>query len=250
MTANYATAASSAKSMPMSASRKISLAGGLFFLLTFIHVLIFPAYSEILDNPNFILGAGDVNSVRLGVIVEVITIIANAATGVILFQALKRQHEGIALGYVAVRIFESTVIAIGTICLLAITTLRQDLGASAGAEAGNLIAIGSTLVAIRDWTFVYGPGLCSGIGNGLLLGYLMYRSGLLPRRMALLGVIGGPLSLVGLTFVLFGQWEQDSPMQFLFTAMEIAWELSLSFYLIFKGFNRCRITEEIDREAA
>ena len=105
-----------------------------------------------------------------------------------------------------------------------------------GADAANLSAIGSALVAVRDWTFFFGPGVCSGLGNGLLLGYLMFRSGLVPRNMALLGVIGGPLSLIGLIFVLFGQWEQDDPQQFLFTIGEIAWELSLSIYLIFKGF--------------
>lgn len=230
------------------ATRKISLVAGSFFLLTFIHVLILPLYDEVLTNANFILGAGDVTLVRLGALVEVITIIANAATGVLLFQVLKRQHEGIALGYVAVRVFESTVIAIGTMCLLAIVVLREDLAGATGADAGSLSAIGSALVAVRDWTFFFGPGLCAGFGNGLLLGYLMFRSGLVPRNMALLGLIGGPLSLVGLTFVLFGQWEQDAPQQFFFTLMEIAWELSLSFYLIFKGFKPSPITEKVNAE--
>src|SRR5690606_30634808 len=146
---------------------------------------------------------------------------ANVATGVILFQVLKRQHEGLALGYVAVRIFESTVIAVGTFCLLAIVVLREDL---VGADAGTLSAIGSALVAIRDWTFFFGPGLCAGFGNGLLLGYLMFKSGLMPRNMAMIGLIGGPLSLVGLTFVLFGVWDQDAPTQLLFTMPEIVWE--------------------------
>ena len=102
---------------------------------------------------------------------------------------------------------------------------------------------------MRDWTFFFGPGVCAGVGNGLLLGYLMLRSGLVPRNMALLGVIGGPLSLVGLTFVLFGQWEQDAPQQFFFTLGEIAWELSLSIYLIVKGFKPSPITAEISRES-
>jgi hypothetical protein len=94
----------------MSSSRKISLVAGIFFLLTFIHVLILPLYDDVLNNSDFILGAGDVTLVRLGAIIEVITVIANVATGVILFQVLRRQHLGIALGYVGVRIFESTII--------------------------------------------------------------------------------------------------------------------------------------------
>ncbi len=226
----------------MNPTRRVALIAGLFFGLTFIHALILPLYNDILNNDDFILGNGDLTPVRLGAIVEIITIIANGATGVILFQVLRREHLGIALGYVAVRIFESTVIAIGTMCLLAIVTLRQD--GAAGADAADLTAIGASLVAVRDWTFMFGPGLCSGFGNGLLLGYLMYRSGLVPRRMALLGVIGGPLSLVGCGFVLFGQWEQDAPPQFLFTLLEIVWELSLTVYLIARGFKPTPITAE------
>ncbi|HWC30697.1 MAG TPA: DUF4386 domain-containing protein, partial [Dehalococcoidia bacterium] len=170
----------------------------------------------------------------------------NAATGVILYQVLRRQQLAIALGYVAVRIFEAAIIAVGTCCLLAIVTLREE--GVAGADEASLTAVGSALVAVRDWTFVFGPGLCSGLGNGLLLGYLMFRSGLVPRNMALLGVIGGPLSLIGVTFVIFGQWEQDAPQQFLFTIAEIAWELSLSVYLIVWGFRAVPLASELDRE--
>jgi hypothetical protein len=134
------------------------------------------------------------------------------------------------------------MIVVGTISLLALLTVRDEVGTTSGADAADLSAIGSSLTAIHQWTFFFGPGLCAGLGNGLLLGYLMFRSGLVPRPMALLGVIGGPLSLVGLVFVLFGQWEQDAPPQFLFTLGEIAWELSLSFYLIFWGFRSSPIT--------
>lgn len=232
----------------MSPTRKIALVGGLFFGLTFIHALILPLYDGILNKPEFILGDGSVTPVRLGAIVEVITAIANAATGVILFQVLRRQQLGIALGYVAIRIFESTIILVGTVCLLAILTLRGDPGGAAGADAATLTAIGATLVDVRAWTFLFGPGVCAGLGNGLLLGYLMFRSGLVPRNMALLGVIGGPLSLVGCMFVLFGQWDQDAPIQFLFTVGEIAWELTLTVFLIAKGFNATPITRQLDQE--
>jgi hypothetical protein len=226
-------------------TRKLSLVAGLFFLLTFIHALILPLYDDILNDPDFILGAGEVTPVRLGALVDLITGIAGIATGVLLFQVLRRQHLGMALGYVGVRVAEAVIILVGTFCLLAIVTLRE---AAVGASAAELSAIGSALVAVRDWTFFFGPGICSGVGNGLLLGYLMYKSGLVPRNMALLGVIGGPLSLVGLGFVLFGQWEQDAPEQFLFTLGEIAWELSLSIYLIFRGFRPSPITADADRD--
>lgn len=228
----------------MNPSRNISLVAGIFFLLTFIHVLILPLYDDILNDPDFVLGAGKVAPVRFGALIDLITGLAGVATGVILFQVLRRQQLAVALGYVAVRTFEAVMITVGTLCLLAVLTLREEI--AAGADAATLTTTARSLVAIRDWTFYFGPGVCAGLGNGLLLGYLMLRSGLVPRNMALLGVIGGPLSLVGLTFVLFGQWEQDAPEQFIFTLGEIAWELSLSLYLIFKGFKPSPISAEID----
>jgi hypothetical protein len=232
----------------MTPTRRIALLGGIFFALTFVHVLILPLYDDVWNNDDFILGEGDETLVRLGAIPDLLTAFAGIATGVILFQVLRRQQLGIALGYVASRTFEAVMIVAGTLCLLAIVTLREDFGGATGAEAENLSAIGEALVAVSRWGFFFGPGVCSGLGNGLLLGYLMFRSGLVPRYMALLGVIGGPLSLVGLVFVLFGQWEQDDPQQFLFTIGEIAWELSLTVYLIVKGFNTTPITAEMDRE--
>jgi len=233
---------------PRDNARKISLVAGIFFLLTFVHVAILPLYNEVLTNSDFILGAGSVTPVRLGAIFDLATAICGGATGVVLFQVLRRQQLGFALGYVGVRIFESVMIVVGTLCLLGIVTLRQDNAGATGADATSLSAIGNALVAVRDWTFFFGPGVCAGLGNGVLLGDLMLRSGLVPRNMALLGVIGGPLSLVGLTFVLFGVWQQDAPIQFLFTIGEIAWELSLSIYLIVWGFKPSPITAELNQE--
>jgi hypothetical protein len=115
-------------------------------------------------------------------------------------------------------------------------TLREDLGGAAGSDPATLDAVGRALVAIKDGTFLLGPAFCAGLGNGLLLGYLMYRSGIVPRRMALLGVIGGPLSVVGAIFVLFGAWTQTSATQAIHTLPEIAWEASLGIYLIGTGF--------------
>lgn len=235
-------------SLTPDATRKLSLVAGLFFLLTFIHVAILFLYEDILTNPNFILGDGDVTPVRLGAVADLVTGLAGIATGVIFYQVLRRQNRALALGYVAMRTFEAVMICVGTMCLLAIVTLREDFAGTSGADASQLSAIGSALVAVRDWTFFFGPGLCS-LGNGLLLGFLMFRSGLVPRNLALFGVIGGPVALVGLTFVLFGRWEQADPQQFLFTVSEIIWEFGLSIYLIVKGFRSSPITTaEVRRE--
>jgi hypothetical protein len=113
-------------------------------------------------------------------------------SAVVLFPILKRQNEGLALGYVAARLVECTFIAIGIVSYLAVVTLRHKGG---GADAGSLVTVGKSLVAVRNWTFVLGPGFVVGVGNGLILGYLMYRSGLVPRGMTMLGLVGGPSGL-------------------------------------------------------
>jgi hypothetical protein len=118
--------------------------------------------------------------VALGALLEVLLIIANVGTAVVLFPIRKRQHEGLALGYVAARLVECTFIAIGIGSLLSILTLREDLAGAAGGDSGSLVTVGKSLVAIHDWTFLLGPDFVVGVGNGLILGWLMYRSGLVP----------------------------------------------------------------------
>ncbi|WP_301176615.1 DUF4386 domain-containing protein [Actinomadura geliboluensis] len=207
---------------------------GVWFVLTF--VLSIPAvllYDPVLNDADYILGAGADGRVQLGALLEILTAVANVATAVVLFPVLKRQSEGIALGYVGTRILESTVIVMGIACVLAVVALRQDLAGEGGADAA---LIGRSLVAFKDQTFLLGPAFCAGFGNGILLGYLMFRSGLLPRPMALIGLIGGPIACATATAVLFGAYEQQSAVNFLFTAPEIVWEASLGIWLIAKGF--------------
>jgi hypothetical protein len=144
-------------------------------------------YDPVLNDPDYIVGAGADNRVFLGAFLELLLIIANIGTAVALFPILKRQNESVALGYVTARVVECAFIAVGILSVLSVVTLRQE---AAGADAGSLVAVGKSLVAIKDWTFLLGPGFVVGVGNGLLLGYLMYRSGLVPRPMAVLGLVG------------------------------------------------------------
>jgi uncharacterized protein DUF4386 len=220
----------------MDSNRRLAFIAGALFLITFLTSI--PAalflYRPVLDHANYIVGAGADNRIALGALLEMILIIANIGTAVVLFPILKRQNEGLALGYVTARLVESTFIAIGIVSLLAIVTLRQDVGGAGG--AGSLVTVGRSLVAIHDWTFLLGPGWVVGVGNGLILGYLMYQSGLVPRGMAMLGLIGGPLIIASGTAVLFDVFEPGSAPQVIATAPEFVWELSLGIYLMVKGF--------------
>ena len=215
--------------------QKIARLAGWLFIVTFVASIpaFFIFYKPLLDHPNYIVGAGADNKIALGAFLEMIVIIANIGTAVVLFPILKRQSESLALGFVTARVMESVFIAVGILSLMAVVTLRQDVGAAGG---DSLVIAGRSLVAVHDWTFLLGPGWIVGLGNGIILGYLMYRSGLVPRRMTWLGLIGGPLIILSGTLVLFNVIEPGSSAQVIATIPEFFWELSLGIYLIVKGF--------------
>jgi hypothetical protein len=213
------------------------------FLITYITSIpaFFVFYVPVLDDPRYIVGAGADTSVSFGAFLELLLIIANIGTAVVLFPILRRQNEVLALGYVTARIIECVFIALGILSLLTVVTLRQE---AAGADTGSLVAAGQSLVALHGWTFVLGPGFVVGLGNGLILGYLMYRSGLVPRGMAVLGLIGGPLIIASGAAVVLGVIEAGSVWQSIATIPEFFWELSLGIWLIVRGFNPSVIASE------
>lgn len=218
-----------------SEQRRARIMGG-WFLATFVFsipALLF--YDPVLNNASYIL-VGDADTrVAFGAVSEIISATAGIATAVVIFPIAKRVSESIALGYVATRILESTVIVMGIMSLMSVVALRQDLEGTRSANDA-LVSVGRSLVAFHDQTFLLGPQFCAGIGNGILLGYLMWRSQLVPRPMALFGLVGGPLAVAGGVGVLLGGWDDPSGVLFAFTAAEIIWEFSLSIWLLVKGF--------------
>ena len=219
----------------MNPDRKTSLIFGLFFAGTFVFSI--PAlffYDPVLHDAGYILGGGFDTRISTGALFEILLAICNIATAIVLFPIVRRVKEAVALGYVASRIVESVIILAGVISLMSIVTLRA--GFAPGGDTATLTVAGRSLLAFHDWTFLLGPQFCAGFGNGLLLGYLMYRSELVPRRMALLGLVGGPLAFVGGVLVLFDVLRPMSAGLVALTVLEIAWELSITIYLIVKGF--------------
>lgn len=205
---------------------------GVLFIITFVTSI--PAlwlFQPVLDDPaGYIAGGGEDNRIYLGVLLELLLVIANVGTAVVLYPIVRRQNEILALGYVTARLMESTLIAAGILCVLGIVSLGHD--------DPDASALAVSLAAIKDWTFLLGPGFIVGWGNGLILGYLMYTSGLVPRRLAMLGLIGGPvLALAGIG-VLFDVWDAGGTVQALATIPEFLWELSLGIYCAVKGFRR------------
>jgi Domain of unknown function (DUF4386) len=204
---------------------------GVLFVITFLTsipaaILVQPLLA---DPAGYIAGGGTDTQIYLAALLEFVLIIANVGTAVVLYPIAKRQSEILAIGYVAARIIECVFIATGIIFVLGVVSLRHD-----SPDAAELAV---SLAALRDWTFLFGPGLVVPFGNGLILGYLMYTSGLVPRPLALLGLIAGPVLLVGNLGVLFDLWEITGAVALL-VVPEFAWELLLGIYAAVWGFRR------------
>jgi hypothetical protein len=204
---------------------------GVLFIITFLTSI--PALGlcqPVLDDPvGYVSGGGNDNQIYLGALLEFFLIVSAVGTAVVLYPIARRQSEALAMGYVAARIMESVFIAAGIIFVLGVVGLRHDLPSAHDAAF--------TLAALKDWTFLLGPGFFP-LGNGLLLGYLMYRSGLVPRRMAWLGMIAGPLLFLAGVGVLFDWWDAGSTVPALATIPEFIWEAFVGIYCAIWGFRR------------
>jgi hypothetical protein len=210
---------------------------GVLYLITFATSI--PAallYRPVLDDPiGYIASAGHDKRILFGALLELLLIVANIGTAVVIVPIMWRRYRELAIGYVTARLFECTFILVGIVSVLGIITLRNQ---AAGADEGT---VAYTLAALKDWTFLLGPGWVVGWGNGLILGYMMYRSGLVPRSACWLGLVGGPLIILSGTLILFGGNHPGNGLhsfQAIATIPEAAWELFLGVYCTVKGFRR------------
>jgi hypothetical protein len=227
------------KRAPMDKMRKTALIAGVFYLITFISIPTLALYGPVKNHRDWILSSGSHTGVLVGGFLEVIVALAGIGTAVTLYPVVKRQNEGVALGFVAARVLEAVMIFAGVISLLSLVTLRQDLGGAAGANAAALVTTGASHVAIYNWTFLLSQSLMPGI-NALLLGSLLYRSRLVPRIIPALGLIGAPFLICTVIATLFGSFKLGSPE---LAALPVAaWELLLGVWLVIKGFKPCPIT--------
>lgn len=222
----------------MNSHRTTAVVAGVFFIVAAVTAIIgFALEGPVLNDPRYIVGSGDDVRVILGGFFEVILALSVIGTSVTLFPVVRRQNESIALGYVAGRVVEGIVIVVGIISLLTVVRLRQGFAGDPGADGASLVIAGKSLVALHDWTFLFGPNLALGV-NTLMLAYLMYRSRLVPSVIAVMGLVGGPLIFASGTAVLFGIYGQWSAWGSVAAIPVFAWEMSLAVWLIARGFKQ------------
>ena len=217
----------------MSPSRTTPVVAGVFFIAAAVFAIVgLGLYHDVLGNPAYIVSSSADTMVKLGALSEIIVVASVIGTAVTLFPVVRRQNEGIALGYVAGRTVEGVVIAVGIMSLLTVVSLRQEF---TGAESASFVTAGKALVALHGWTFLFGPNLALG-PNTTMLAYLMYRSRLVPRVIPVIGLIGGPLIFLSGTAELFGLYSQTSAVGAATAIPVFVWEMSLAIWMIVKGF--------------
>ncbi|MER5863401.1 DUF4386 domain-containing protein [Kitasatospora sp. NPDC002040] len=217
---------------PLGSTRRTAVVTGVLFLITEVAAVAgLSLYGPVLKGGDYVLGPGADGRVFLGALSEIVLALAVVGTGVALYPVVKRQNGAAALGYVCGRLLEAAVIAVGIVSVLAVVTLRRE----GAADAGALVTVAQALVAVHDWTFLLGPNFFLG-ANTLVLAWLMHRSKLVPRSIAVLGLVGGALICASATAVLFGVYEQVSVPGSLAALPVFAWEVTLAVRLIVSGF--------------
>ena len=220
---------------PVDPTRRTATIVGWLFVVTYVTSIAAKIgfYPPLFDG-NYVTGPGQDTRVLWGAFSEAILIIANIGSATALYTVIKRRHPNLAISFVAARVMESVFIGVGILCVLTVVTLRQDY--ADGDSAAGLAAVGDGFLAMQQWTFNLGPSFVVGVGNGLILGFIMYRTGLVPRPLALFGLVGGPLIVATGSAAMLGLIERDGAVQLLSAAPEFIWELGLGIYLIVKGF--------------
>jgi hypothetical protein len=214
-------------------TRKLAFAAGALYIVTFItSIPVLGMYDQALSDVDFIFGAGSDVPVRLGGFLELICAVTGIATAVVLYPVTRRVHRGAAVGFVGSRVLEASMICVGVLSVLSIVTVRHD---AAGADPASLTTAWHSLVAVKDWTFLLGPGFMPAV-NALCLATVLYKARLVPRLIPTVGLIGAPLLVLSSSVTLFGGWEQVSVPAMALGLPIAAWEFTLGMWMMVKGF--------------
>jgi hypothetical protein len=229
----------------MNSNRKTAIFVGVMFILATVSAILgLYFYQSILNGPDYLInGAANQNKIALGVLMELILVCSNIGTAIGLFPLLKPYSERIALGHFSFRFLEVVFIAIGIVSVLSLLTLSQDFVAAAAPDASTYHAAGTLLLAVHTWTFALGPLFMLGV-NTFMYSYLLYKSKLVPRPLAGLGLTGATLVLVAALLVLFGVYPQLSVPVTLLALPIASYEMILAGWLIVKGFNSSAIASK------
>ena len=222
----------------MNSSKKTAKLIGILFILAAVSAIAgVLLYNPILNNADYLItGSTHANQVILGALTELVLVVSAIGTATTMFPILRKYNETIALWHVCFRFLEAVVITVGLISVLALLTLSREFATAGSPDTASFQAVGTSLIAIHDWTFMLGPLFFLGI-NTIMYSYIFYKSKLVPTALAFLGMTGAVLVFICALLVMFGLIQQVSLLGGLLALPIAVFEISLAVWLIRKGFN-------------
>ncbi|MCM3781964.1 DUF4386 domain-containing protein [Neobacillus mesonae] len=223
----------------MTQDRRNGILIGIFYIVAAVtSVIAVISYEPVLSEQWYLSVAnGFKTKVMFGVLNDLMLVLTAVGTSVMLFPYLRRWNEQLALGYLCFRFMEAVLIAVGVVSILGLVQLSIYYEANSLTSVENLNEIGYMLQAFHRWTSMLGPNFMLGI-NTALYSYLLFRTGLVPRTLALFGIITAVLVFIAGLLELFGIIEPLSAVKGLIALPVGVYELSLSVWLIAKGFDK------------
>jgi len=228
----------------MNSERKTAIIVGILFISATAAALLSGVFlGSIVESADGLAAlSANRTPVILAVIFELIIACSVIGTGFMLFPVLRKYVESLALAYAGFRICEALMLVVGSISLLSLLTLSQEI-ASGSMDTAVQQSAGAVLLAIRDWVWIVGPMIFLGLG-GLSLYSVLFRSKLIPHWLSVWGLFGatlilltGMLGLIGLS----GDTLSVSTALALPIGLQ---EMVFAVWLIVKGFNRKAIAPE------
>ncbi|TKC16396.1 DUF4386 domain-containing protein [Robertmurraya kyonggiensis] len=212
---------------------------GLFYIAaaaTSIVAVVF--YQPVLEDEWYMAVAnGFKTKVLMGVLNDILLVVSAIGTAVMLFPYLRRWNEHMALGYLCFRFMEAVFIAVGLVSILGLVHLSAEYDAGRLASEEHLLSIGVLLQAFHRWTAMLGPNLMLGL-NTCLYSYLLFKTRLVPKPLALFGMVTAVFVFIAGLLEMFGIVEPFSAVKGLIALPVGVFEMSLAIWLIVKGFDK------------
>jgi len=215
----------------MDSYRKTAIiVGVLFITATVTSILGGLLIASVIDSPDDLLNvSGNENQMIVGSLLVLVDAISVVFIAIMMFPILKKHNEGLAPGYVGLRILEAVVFIVGVISILSLLTLSQKY-VEGTLDASNFQALGTLLLGVYDWSWVVGPLIFFALST-LPFYYLLYKSKLIPQWLSGWGLIGGIL------VTLFGLLSMFGISPAILAGPIAVQEMVLAIWLIVKGFN-------------
>lgn len=209
---------------------------GLFFILAAVSSIIgLKLYEPILVDENFIVTTNQhFSQIIFGAINELILCVTATGTGLMMFPYLKKYNESMGLGYLSFRMLEVVFIMMGIVAVLSVLSVSRHF-ANHEIDKSMANAIGLSLIAFHDWTFMLGPNFMLAI-NTFIYSYVFFQTGLVPKKLATLGLTAACLIMLAAILEMFKIIEQISIWGIVLALPIAVYEMSLAVYLIRKGF--------------